>query len=127
MKLRFTERADKDYAAMPVALRKAFEKQLRFLLANRAHPSLNPGPGWLTATLALIGLRHGSDHADLQRGSGLVSDGVGYVCGRWVCSGVIACRCAALPEGADGDDRRHRRRLLVGLCRFPAAATGQAV
>ena len=41
MKLRFTERADKDYAAMPVALRKAFEKQLRFLLANRAHPSLN--------------------------------------------------------------------------------------
>ena len=41
MKLRFTERADKDYAAMPVTLRKALEKQLRFLLANLHHPSLH--------------------------------------------------------------------------------------
>jgi mRNA-degrading endonuclease RelE of RelBE toxin-antitoxin system len=40
MKLRFTERADKDYAALPVAVRKAFAKQLRFLLANLRHPSL---------------------------------------------------------------------------------------
>lgn len=40
MKLRFTERADKDYAAMPVILRKALEKQLGFLLVNRGHPSL---------------------------------------------------------------------------------------
>lgn len=41
MKLRFTERADKDYAGLPVVIRKAFAKQLRFLLANRAHPSLH--------------------------------------------------------------------------------------
>jgi mRNA-degrading endonuclease RelE of RelBE toxin-antitoxin system len=41
MKLRFTERADKDYAAMPITLRKALEKQLRFLLTNLHHPSLN--------------------------------------------------------------------------------------
>jgi len=40
MKLRFTERADKDYADLPVAIRKAFAKQLRFLLANLRHPSL---------------------------------------------------------------------------------------
>jgi len=40
MKLRFTERADKDYAAMPVDLRKALAKQLGFLLANLNHPSL---------------------------------------------------------------------------------------
>ena len=33
MKLRFTERADKDYAGLPVAIRKAFAKQLRFLLS----------------------------------------------------------------------------------------------
>jgi mRNA-degrading endonuclease RelE of RelBE toxin-antitoxin system len=39
MKLRFTERADKDYAGLPVVIRKAFGKQLRFLLANRGHPS----------------------------------------------------------------------------------------
>jgi hypothetical protein len=39
MKLRFTERADKDYADLPVIIRKALGKQLRFLLANRAHPS----------------------------------------------------------------------------------------
>lgn len=40
MKLRFTERADKDYAGLPVAIRKAFAKQLRFLLASLRHPSL---------------------------------------------------------------------------------------
>jgi len=33
MKLRFTERADKDYAGLPVIIRKAFAKQLRFPLA----------------------------------------------------------------------------------------------
>ena len=41
MKLRFTERADKDYAGLPVAIRKAFAKQLRFLLVNLGHPSLH--------------------------------------------------------------------------------------
>ncbi len=41
MKLRFTERADKDYADLPVAVRKAFAKQLRFLLVNLRHPSLH--------------------------------------------------------------------------------------
>jgi mRNA interferase RelE/StbE len=40
VKLRFTERADKDYAALPAVIRKAFGKQLRFLLANPSHPSL---------------------------------------------------------------------------------------
>jgi len=39
MRLRFTERADKDYAGLPVKVRKAFAKQLHFLLAN-LHPSL---------------------------------------------------------------------------------------
>ncbi len=41
MKLRFTEKADKDYARMPPVIRKAFAKQLRFLLANLNHPSLH--------------------------------------------------------------------------------------
>lgn len=41
MKLRFTEKADKDYADLPVNIRKAFGKQLRFLLANLRHPSLH--------------------------------------------------------------------------------------
>jgi mRNA-degrading endonuclease RelE of RelBE toxin-antitoxin system len=40
MKLRFTERADRDYAHLPPVLRKAFAKQLQFLLTNRNHPSL---------------------------------------------------------------------------------------
>jgi mRNA-degrading endonuclease RelE of RelBE toxin-antitoxin system len=40
MKLRFTEKADKDYAALPAAIRKALGKQLGFLLVNRSHPSL---------------------------------------------------------------------------------------
>ena len=41
MKLRFTEKADTDYTRMPPLIRKAFAKQLRFLLANRNHPSLH--------------------------------------------------------------------------------------
>jgi mRNA-degrading endonuclease RelE of RelBE toxin-antitoxin system len=41
MKLRFTDKADKEYARLPLLVRKAFEKQLTFLLANRAHPSLH--------------------------------------------------------------------------------------
>ena len=40
MKLRFTEKADKDYADLPADIRKAFAKQLAFLLSNRRHPSL---------------------------------------------------------------------------------------
>jgi mRNA interferase RelE/StbE len=40
MKLRFTERADKDYAGLPVNVRKALKKQLEFLLVNLHHPSL---------------------------------------------------------------------------------------
>ncbi|HEY6346023.1 MAG TPA: hypothetical protein VIY49_31430 [Bryobacteraceae bacterium] len=40
MKLRFTERADKDYARLPAVIRRAFGKQLQFLLTNRNHPSL---------------------------------------------------------------------------------------
>jgi mRNA-degrading endonuclease RelE of RelBE toxin-antitoxin system len=41
MKLRFTERADKDYAGLPVTIRKALGKQLGFLLTNLGHPSLH--------------------------------------------------------------------------------------
>jgi mRNA-degrading endonuclease RelE of RelBE toxin-antitoxin system len=41
MKLRFTEKADRDYAGLPDIIRKAFGKQLRFLLTNRGHPSLH--------------------------------------------------------------------------------------
>ncbi len=40
MKLRFTNTADRDYAEIPSTVRKAFAKQLRFLLANLRHPSL---------------------------------------------------------------------------------------
>ena len=40
MKLRFTNTADKDYAGLPPVIRKAFAKQLRSLLANLRHPSL---------------------------------------------------------------------------------------
>jgi len=40
MTLRFTERADKDYADLPVNIRKSFTKQLRFLLNNLQRPSL---------------------------------------------------------------------------------------
>ena len=40
MKVRFAERADKDYAALSANVRKAFGKQLAFLLENPRHPSL---------------------------------------------------------------------------------------
>jgi hypothetical protein len=40
MKVRFTECADKDYAALLPGVRKAFAKQLGFLLNHIAHPSL---------------------------------------------------------------------------------------
>jgi len=40
MQIRFTERADKDYAKLPADVRKAFQKQIGFLLANLQHPSL---------------------------------------------------------------------------------------
>jgi mRNA-degrading endonuclease RelE of RelBE toxin-antitoxin system len=40
VKVRFTERADEDYAALSANVRKAFAKQLEFLLANPRHPSL---------------------------------------------------------------------------------------
>lgn len=40
MKLRFTERADRDYAALSPGVRKALRKQLGFLLNNLGHPSL---------------------------------------------------------------------------------------
>ncbi|MFZ4507019.1 MAG: type II toxin-antitoxin system RelE family toxin [Fimbriimonas sp.] len=41
MRLRFTERADKDYAGPQEPLRKAFIKQLGFLVDNVSHPSIN--------------------------------------------------------------------------------------
>jgi mRNA-degrading endonuclease RelE of RelBE toxin-antitoxin system len=41
MKLRFTERADKDYAGLQQPIRKAFAKQLGFLLENLNHPSIH--------------------------------------------------------------------------------------
>jgi mRNA-degrading endonuclease RelE of RelBE toxin-antitoxin system len=41
VKLRFTERADKDYAALRPEIRKAFAKQLTFLLNHLGHPSLH--------------------------------------------------------------------------------------
>lgn len=40
MTFRFTARADKDYAALTPAVRRAFAKQLELLLANPRHPSL---------------------------------------------------------------------------------------
>jgi mRNA interferase RelE/StbE len=40
MRLRFTERADKDYAQLPPTVRKVFAKQLDLLLTNFRHPSL---------------------------------------------------------------------------------------
>jgi mRNA interferase RelE/StbE len=40
MKVRFTDRADKDYAELTENLRKAFGKQLELLLTNLRHPSL---------------------------------------------------------------------------------------
>jgi mRNA-degrading endonuclease RelE of RelBE toxin-antitoxin system len=41
MVIRFTDKATRDYAALPAAVRKAFKKQLGFLLANLRHPSLH--------------------------------------------------------------------------------------
>lgn len=41
MNLRFTERADKDYAKLPKPVRKAFAKQLGFLLENLTHRSIH--------------------------------------------------------------------------------------
>lgn len=41
MKVRFTGRADKDYAALRPEVRKAFAKQLAFLLNQLGHPSLH--------------------------------------------------------------------------------------
>lgn len=41
MKLRFTERVDRDYAGLSAEVRKALAKQLGFLLANLQHPSLH--------------------------------------------------------------------------------------
>jgi mRNA interferase RelE/StbE len=40
VRIRFTQRADKDYAGLPPPVRKAFAKQLDYLLANLRHPSL---------------------------------------------------------------------------------------
>jgi mRNA interferase RelE/StbE len=40
VKVRFTDRADRDYAALSADVRKAFGKQLEFLLANPRHPAL---------------------------------------------------------------------------------------
>ena len=40
MKLRFPDRAVKDYAALEKPIRKALAKQLEFLLENLAHPSI---------------------------------------------------------------------------------------
>ena len=37
---RFSERADKDYARLPPQVRKAYAKQLDYLLVNLRHPSL---------------------------------------------------------------------------------------
>ncbi|HEY4904666.1 MAG TPA: hypothetical protein VIH89_14430 [Candidatus Sulfotelmatobacter sp.] len=41
MNLRFTHRAGKDYVELPAPVRKAFGKQLGFLLDNLNHPSLH--------------------------------------------------------------------------------------
>lgn len=40
MKVRFAERADKDYARLRPEVRKVFAKQLGFLLNDLSHPSL---------------------------------------------------------------------------------------
>jgi mRNA-degrading endonuclease RelE of RelBE toxin-antitoxin system len=41
LKLRFTKRADKDYAALGPVVRRALAKQLNLLLINLQHPSLH--------------------------------------------------------------------------------------
>lgn len=40
MKIRLTAKADKDYARLPLKIRKALAKQFDFLLSNLYHPSL---------------------------------------------------------------------------------------
>jgi mRNA interferase RelE/StbE len=40
VKVRFAERADRDYAGLQPEVRKAFAKQLGFLLNDLSHPSL---------------------------------------------------------------------------------------
>jgi mRNA-degrading endonuclease RelE of RelBE toxin-antitoxin system len=40
VKVRFTERADRDYADLTPEVRKVFGKQLGFLLNQLTHPSL---------------------------------------------------------------------------------------
>jgi mRNA-degrading endonuclease RelE of RelBE toxin-antitoxin system len=40
VKVRFAERAEKDYATLQPEIRKAFAKQLGFLLDRLSHPSL---------------------------------------------------------------------------------------
>ena len=40
MKVRFAERADKDYAALRPEIRKVFAKQLGFIIDRLSHPSL---------------------------------------------------------------------------------------
>jgi len=40
VRIRSSERADKDYAGLPPHVRKAFAKQLDYLLKNLRHPSL---------------------------------------------------------------------------------------
>ena len=41
MKVRYAERLLKSYADAPLNIRKAFDKQIRLLLANLQHPSLH--------------------------------------------------------------------------------------
>ena len=41
MKVHYAERLLKSYAAAPAKIRKTFDKQIRFLLANLQHPSLH--------------------------------------------------------------------------------------
>ena len=41
MKFRFTEKALKQYASLPAAIQKRFDKQLAFLLRDLTHPSIH--------------------------------------------------------------------------------------
>jgi mRNA-degrading endonuclease RelE of RelBE toxin-antitoxin system len=41
MRLRLTQRARKDYASLPIPVRRALAKQLEFLLIHIGHPSLH--------------------------------------------------------------------------------------
>lgn len=44
MRLRTTPSFDREYAAVPVAVRRATDKALRLLVANYRHPSLQSHP-----------------------------------------------------------------------------------